>query len=225
MVVHAASGSFFLKGVTTDNARAVWTQDNEALINAHVAHLTAPLALRVRTSGWDVLGFQYLDNHRHADFKPGSPDLPAIGTALQRLAALPPPARPLRRMSQRWGQYAKDDSWRLDGDTVAHTDLHRYNILIGIDARFVDWSWPTLAAPWIDTACVALQLIQAGHEPHAAEQWCQDAPAYAGADEKAVSVFVGAAWALWRDISESSAEPWKREVAEAAARWAAHRRL
>jgi thiamine kinase-like enzyme len=128
-------------------------------------------------------------------------------------------------MSQRWGQYAKDDSWRLDGDTVAHTDLHGYNILIGSDARFVDWSWPTLAAPWIDTACVALKLIQAGHAPHTAERWCQQTPAFADADQKAVSVFVDAARALWRDISESSAELWKREVADAAGRWANHRGL
>jgi len=225
MVLHAAKGSFFLKGVTTDKPRSVWTQDNEALINPHVAHLTAPLVFRVRVSDWDVLGFAYLDNHRHADFEPESPDLPAIATALQQLAAVHPPGRPLRRMSQRWAQYAMDDGWRLDGNTVAHTDLHRYNILIGIDARFVDWSWPTLAAPWIDTACVALKLIQAGHTPQVAEQWCQKMPAYTDADPKAVSVFVAAARALWWDISASSPDPWKREVAEAADRWARHRGL
>ncbi len=70
---------------------------------------------------------------------------------------------------------------------VAYTDLYRHNIMIGDSARLVDWAWPTLAAPWIDTACIGLQLITAGHQPTAAEAWCQQLTAYAAASEYAVS--------------------------------------
>jgi thiamine kinase-like enzyme len=132
---------------------------------------------------------------------------------------------PLRRIEDRWRDYAGDDAGLLAGSTVAHTDLHRHNIMIGDRVKLVDWAWPTLAAPWLDTACIGLQLIEAGHHPEDAERWCQQSSAYAAAPADAISVFVGGACAMWREISAADRQPWKFDVTAAAERWAKHRRL
>ncbi|BCJ76977.1 hypothetical protein CS0771_65210 [Catellatospora sp. IY07-71] len=223
MIMHTAHDRYFLKGVPADHKRAVWTQSNEAAINPHVRHVSAPLIFHVAADGWDVLGFQYLDG-RHADLSPGSPDLLKITSGLQALASIPAPdGLSLRTADDRWRDYAGDHAHLLAGTTVAHTDLHRHNILIDSSAKFIDWAWPTLAAPWFDTACVGLQLIQAGHTPKDAELWCQNSPEFAAATDEAVSTFVAAARSLWAEISAADPQQWKIEVAEAARAWAEYR--
>lgn len=225
MILHTTRGRFFVKGVPADHARAVWNQANEATVNPYLRPVAPALTFRVQTREWDVLGFEYLTGHRHADLSPGSPDLGAVAAALRTLAGVQAPQGvSLLRIEDRWRDYG-DSLSVLAGSTVAHTDLHHHNIMIGDSARLVDWAWPTLAAPWIDTACVGLQMITAGHQPGGAEAWCQQLPPYAAASERAVSVFVSAARRLWTDISSADPQPWKRQVAAAAERWAAYRGL
>jgi hypothetical protein len=227
LIVHTTAGSWFIKGIRADHARAVWNQASEAAINPYVAAVTAPLEFRVRADGWDLLGFRYLAGHRHASLAPGSPDLSLIAATLQALAALPAPGDvPLRTIEDRWHDYIGDRVALLAGPVIAHTDLHRHNILIGpAGAKLVDWAWPTLAAPWVDTACAGLQLIAAGHHPAAAQRWCRQAPAYRAADGAATDAFVEAARAMWDEIAFSDPQPWKLGVAAAAGRWARHRGL
>jgi hypothetical protein len=227
MVVHTTAGSWFLKGIRSDHPRAVWNQSNEAAINPYVAPVTAPLEFRIQAEGWDVLGFGYLAGHRHASLAPGSPDLPAITAALRALATIPAPAgMPLRTIEDRWAGYIGHRADLLAGAAIAHTDLHRHNILIGTaGAKLVDWAWPTLAAPWVDTACAGVQLIAAGHHPAGAEAWCQQMPAYRAASSQAADAFTEATRLMWHEIAASDPQPWKRDVAAAASRWAAHRGL
>jgi hypothetical protein len=227
LIVHTTAGSWFIKGIHADHARAVWNQSNEAAINPYVEAVTAPLEFRVQADGWDILGFRYLVGHRHANLAPGSPDLPLIAATLQALAVLPAPDDvPLRTIEDRWHGYIGNHAALLTGPAIAHTDLHRHNILIGAaGAKLVDWAWPTLAAPWVDTACAGLQLIAAGHHPAAAQQWCQQLPAYRAADGAATDAFVAAAQAMWDEIAVSDPQPWKLGVASAARRWATHRGL
>ncbi|MEV0453906.1 phosphotransferase [Catellatospora methionotrophica] len=225
MVMHTTHDRYFLKGVPSDHKRAVWTQSNEAAINPHIRHVSAPLVFHVAAVGWDVLGFRSLDA-QHADMSPGSPDLPKITASLQALASIPAPDRlTLRTAEDRWRNYAGDHAHLLAGTTVAHTDLHRHNILIEGTAKFIDWAWPTLAAPWFDTASVGLQLIRAGHTPKDAELWCQNFPAFAEATNQAVTTFVTAARGLWAEIATTDPQPWKVEVADAADVWAGYRDL
>lgn len=227
MVMHTAHGDrYFLKGVPDDHRRAVWTQSNEALINPSVRELSAPLEFHITAAGWDVLGFRYLADHRHADLSPGSPDLPLVADMLRMLTAVPAPdGVVLRTMSDRFAKYAGARAGLLDGTTIAHTDMQAHNILIGPAARLIDWAWPTLGAAWIDTACVALHMIRAGHHPKDAELWAETLPMYASADDEAVSVLVAANVAIWTEISAAEPQPWKAEVADAARRWAQHRGL
>jgi hypothetical protein len=223
-VLTAQSGRFFLKGVPSDHRRAVWTQSNEATINPHVAAVTASLAFHIQAAGWDVLGFEYLDDHRHADLAPDSPDLPKVGQTLAVLAGLSAPQTvALRTIVDRWSEYVGERAALLGGSTIAHTDLHRHNILVAGTAKLIDWAWPTLAAPWFDTACVGLQLIVGGHKPCQAEQWCRGNPAYADATDDAVYTFVEAAQLMWHEIGVADPQPWKLDVASAAAKWAEFR--
>lgn len=217
---------YFLKGVRDDVRRAVWTQSNEAVINPSVRGLSAPLEFHITAAGWDVLGFRYLADHRHADLSPGSADLPLIADMLHTLAAVPAPEGVLlRTMSDRFAEYAGDRAHLLDGTTIAHTDMQAHNILIGPTARLVDWAWPTLGAAWIDTAFLLLHMIRAGHHPKDAERWAEALPAYATGEEEAVSVLVAGNVALWDEISTADPRPWKLEVFDAASRWARHRGL
>jgi hypothetical protein len=225
-VIHTARGRYVLKGVRSDHKRAVWTQANEALINPIVRDLTAPLLFHVEAAGWDVLGFGYLDGHRHADLSPGSPDLTKIAQTLRALAVLSPPADVvLRTMPDRFSKYAGERASLLAGTTITHTDMQAHNILIGPTAKVVDWAWPTLGAAWTDTACLALHMIRSGHHPKDAEEWGKNVPAFAAADDEAVSAFVAANAAIWTEISQADPQPWKAEVADASYRWAEHRGL
>jgi hypothetical protein len=225
LAVHAANCSMFLKGVRDDHPRAVRTQAAEARINPVIAPVTARLAFHLREEGWDILGFQYLAGYRHASLRPGSPDLPAITSVLARLAAIPGPpgGGGLRTIEDRWAEYIGDRARLLAGSVVAHTDLHRHNIMIsGAQARLIDWAWPTLAAPWVDTACAGLQLIVAGHDPAQAEAWCQQSPAYRAASPAAITAFTDAASAMWQEIAAQGRHAWTPGVAAAAAQWARH---
>ncbi|MFI5915782.1 hypothetical protein [Dactylosporangium sp. NPDC051541] len=216
---------YFLKGVP-DTARAVRTQTLEALVNPYIRDLSAPLKFHVAAAGWDVLGFRYLAEHRHADLRPGSPDLDLIANLLGRLAAVSPPeGLALRTMSDRYANYAGDHADLLDGATIAHTDMQAHNILIGSTARLVDWAWPTLAAAWVDTAFLALHMIRAGHHPKDAERWAETVPTYATAADEAVSTLVAGNVAVWDEIASADPKPWKLDVFDAARRWAHHRGL
>jgi hypothetical protein len=227
MVMDSEDGDrYFLKGVRDDVRRAVWTQSNEAAINPSVRELSAPLEFHVTAAGWDVLGFRYLDGHRHADLSPGSADLPLIADTLRTLAAVPAPEGVvLRTMSDRFGGYAGDRAGLLDGTSIAHTDMQAHNILIGPTARLVDWAWPTRGAAWLDTAFLLLHMIRAGHHPETAERWAETLPMYATAEDEAVSALVAGNVALWDEISTADPTPWKLEVFGAARRWARHRGL
>jgi hypothetical protein len=76
-VLTTEAGQVFAKGLRADYPRR-WTQDMEALINPYVATLSPRLLWRVQDE-WDMLGFELIKGS-HADYAPGSPDLPAAGT-------------------------------------------------------------------------------------------------------------------------------------------------
>ncbi len=112
----------------------------------------------------------------------------------------------------------------LAGDHLLHTDLNPHNILItGTGPRIVDWSWPTLGAAWIDTACAALWLIAEGHTPADAESWAAGVTAWADATEPALNAFTTTNSALWSQIASTDPRPWKRSMYQAAVAWCQYR--
>jgi hypothetical protein len=203
--LEAASGSFFVKGLHRDNFQARG-QDREVAVNPYLPPSCPRLRWRVQLDGWDLLGYDVLDNARPADYRPGSPDLPAVVQAIIELASVncPPETPALRRAEQRWAEHADPQLLpRLAGSRLLHTDLAPDNVLIREGrAHLVDWAWPTLGAGWIDPAVWAVRLVTAGHSAASAEHWASQIPAWHGAPPAAREGFAAANASLWAGISD-----------------------
>lgn len=223
-LAHTAGGVVFLKGLRADH-RWVWTQQREADINPYVTPLAPRLLFHVVVGGWDLLGFEAIDGH-HADYSPGSPDLPKVTEALRELAALPCPDIELRLAEQRLAGYVADpaDAEAFAGDALLHTDWNNHNVLITHDrAHLVDWGWATRGAAWLDPAHWVIWLIAAGHTPSAAEESVALLPDWALAPPRAVDAFAHASANLWEEIAGSASDDWTMNVLNAARLWQQHR--
>ncbi|TMR97321.1 hypothetical protein [Nonomuraea basaltis] len=199
--------------------------------------------------GWLILAFELINDHaRHADLRPGSPDLPAVLDVVERLyTALTPSPLPdqepaveyvSRVMASHW--HLVTDAQRalftsavgackdqyLDGDTLLPGTLGASNMLIKDgQAHVVDWSEALCGPAWINAAMLGPCLIAAGHSPEQAEAvlsaataW-MDAPADGVAGLAAVRVLP-----LLHQIHAGPVERRKAAARKADAhwQWAAH---
>jgi hypothetical protein len=125
----AAGGQVFVKGLRSDYPGVV-RQRREAMINPYVLPLAPRLRWQAEGAGWSLLGFDYLPHARHADYAPGSADLPAVVHALNQLQQIRCPDLPVKRVEQRWAAYLDDDAARclLVGQTLLHTDFNPLNV-------------------------------------------------------------------------------------------------
>lgn len=223
-LAHTTGGVVFLKGLRTDH-RWVWTQQREADINPYVTPLAPRLLFHVVADDWDVLGFETIDGH-HADYSPGSPDLPKVTDALRELASLPCPDIELRHAEQRLARYVASpaDAEDFAGNALLHTDWNNHNVLITHDrAHLVDWGWATRGAAWLDPAHWIIWLISAGHTPSAAEETVALLPTWALAPPRAVDAFADASANLWDEIAGSGPDDWTMNLLNAARLWQQHR--
>lgn len=177
--------------------------------------LSPPLLWQDQVAGWRLLGFEVVRG-RHADYAPGSADLPKVLAAMRQLTTVWCPRLPqLKRAEQRWRRYvAAEDLRLLAGDTLLHTDYNPDNVLIdgGPVARLVDWAWPTLGAPWIDPACLIVRLVFAGHTPEQAEAVAGGLPAWQQAPDRGLDVFAAALDGMWGQIAAADPSPWKAKM-------------
>ncbi|GLZ09670.1 hypothetical protein Acsp03_71360 [Actinomadura sp. NBRC 104412] len=222
-VLTTDAGSVFVKGLHRDYPRR-WTQDMEALINPYVDHLAPRLLWRVEGE-WDVLGFELLDG-RHADYQPGSADLPKVAEAVTALGSITCPDLPVKLAEHRWRHYVADPEeleW-LKGDRLLHTDYNPLNVLM-VDGRamLIDWAWPTRGAGWIDPACLVLRLMANGHSAASAEHVVTDVPAWRTAPEEGLAVFAQACVRMWEEIADANPVEWTKGMAKAAREWAPRR--
>jgi hypothetical protein len=224
-VLRTASGTVFVKGLRTDQS-GVAAQQREATINAYVLDVAPRLLWRTEVDGWDLLAFDHVQG-RHADYSPGSDDLPRVVEALDLLARIRCPDLPLKRAEQRWACYV-DDPAALDslrGDSLLHTDFNPLNVLISANSTYIiDWAWPTRGAAWIDPACFAVRLMAAGHSAADAESWAARTGVWTSAPAEGITVFAEANRRLWEEIARNDPQSWKRRMAAAASAWARHRR-
>jgi hypothetical protein len=224
--LRTATGDQFCKALPADH-RWVWTQRREAGIAPHLYGLAPVLIARLEVDGWDIVLFEAL-NGRHADYSPGSPDLPAVVTLLEAIAARPCPPIELRDAGERLRNYVSDpaDLRYFAGSALLHTDLNNANIIVDTGgARIVDWGWATRGAAWLDPAYWALWLISAGHHPAAAEQWAGKLTTWCTASDAGLRAFTEAQAALWTEISgRDPNDPWFSRLADASQRWLAYRR-
>ncbi|MET9347077.1 phosphotransferase family protein [Streptomyces termitum] len=222
--VTSATGSWHVKGLRTDHPRA-WTQRREAAVAPFLTGLAPALRWRVETAGWDLLGFEALGGH-HADYTPGSPDLPEVAALLSRVGGTACPGVELRRAEQRLEHYAAhpDDLRFFAGPHLLHTDLNHANVLVDGRARLVDWAWATRGAAWLDAGYWAVWLVAAGHTPASAERWAAEVPSWSTAPAEGVTAFAAANARLWSEIAAADPSAWTRRLATAATTWHTYRR-
>ncbi|WP_326947844.1 hypothetical protein OG439_03365 [Amycolatopsis sp. NBC_01307] len=223
----------FLKGVRGVSPAMRWLR-NEVETAALVSGLAPEVLFHedIRDSDdWLIAGFAHLGG-RPAKLGPGSPDLPAVADALNRIGAIEAPH--LQSLAHRWrncwwrhiaetrpdllGRCDVDRlaAWEatapglLTGNRLLHTDLHGDQFLLGEDGEFrvVDWGWPASGAPWIDPAFMVIRLIEAGHEPAAAEAWAAAHTRWASAAPESITAFAVYVAGLW--TGKAAAEPLAR---------------
>jgi hypothetical protein len=222
--VRTVDGEFFVKGLPTDPHR-VWTQQREADLAAHVASVAPALVTHVVARGWDVLVFTAV-KARHADYRPGSPDVATTASLLRRLATIAAPPIELRRAEQRLAAYVDrpQDAGLFAGDALLHTDWNNANVLIGERTWLVDWGWATRGAPWLDAAYWIIWLIAAGHEPAGAESHAAQISAFSTAPVDAVTAFAQANARVWHEVAGTRDDVWTSRLRGASAAWARYRR-
>lgn len=220
-VVHTADRPVFLKGVNGDDRRARMLR-NEITAGRLAAGIAPEVLFAVDDAGWLVVGFEHLPG-RAADLAPGSPDLPLVAGAVNRIGEITAPElRPLRDRwadVSWWRRLADEapvvvDAWKatevsrcaarvpqlVAGDRLLHTDLHGAQFVLGDGGavNVIDWGFPGAGAPWVDAAFMVLRLVEAGHTPADAEAWAQRALAYFRADSMtAFAAFIAGMWTHW----------------------------
>jgi hypothetical protein len=78
-VLDTDSGPVFVKGIPTDHPQ-VSAQHREATVAPHLPSSCPRLFWHLELGGWSLLGHEVV-NGRHADYAPGSPDLPLAEAA------------------------------------------------------------------------------------------------------------------------------------------------
>ncbi|MDA3647639.1 hypothetical protein LZ318_36400 [Saccharopolyspora indica] len=111
------------------------------------------------------------------------------------------------------------------GGLLAHTDLHGDQFRIGTHgtAHVIDWGCPGAAAPWIDGAFLVLRLLEAGHEPGAAESWAVTNLAGFGdiTDEHltAFAAYLAGMWTHWAVTKDKPGMHHRARLARDYAAW------
>ncbi|MGW0708176.1 aminoglycoside phosphotransferase [Streptomyces sp. NPDC002643] len=217
--VQTADSVLFVKGVPIHHPQAR-TQRREAAINPHLPSSCPRLLWHVQAAGWDLIGYERLVG-RHADYRPGSPDLPLVAHALVELQNTPCPGIELKRAEDRWSGYAgAADVEQFAGTTLLHTDLAPHNMLVSDRAHLIDWAWPTRGAAWIDPAVLILRLMEAGHTASAADGWARARfPSWAAAPHASVAAFSEANARCWDEIARNDPQSWKKHMGRLAHDW------
>ncbi|MFI1577078.1 aminoglycoside phosphotransferase [Embleya sp. NPDC020630] len=183
---------------------------------------SAPRVLwRLAAAGWHLLAFEGVGG-RHADYAPGSPDLPLVMDALAEVARCPTPALALPTAWDRWGYWCDPaDEPFLAGACLMHTDPAACNVLVDGDrARLVDWAWPALGPAWIDPVLWGMRLVSAGgHTPEQARAWASRTPGWRTATPRGVRAFTGAEARRWEEDAADGVRG-AAEIAPSARAWA-----
>jgi hypothetical protein len=220
-IVRGAAGPVFVKAARDTGPHAS-SLEREAAINPYVRSVSPALRWQHCEGGWLVLGFEVAPG-RHADFTPGSPDLPAVVDAVAAFGKLSCPDIAQGWIETRWDRFT-DQPELFAGDALLYTDINPDNFLVhDAGASVVDWSWPTRGAAFIDPACLVVQLIAAGHSPADAERWASHCPTWSEADPVAIDAFAAATVRMYQHFENRDPAPWRKAMTDAVMSWADHR--
>ncbi|WP_344478702.1 phosphotransferase [Nonomuraea monospora] len=214
--LETASGLVFAKGAYQPLFAA--SLRNEAATVAWVSRIAPRLLWRIDVEGWVMLGFEHV-NGRHADYRPGSPDLPLLANAVAQLSKVPLPDHVSKGVERHFGGLGA-----MVGNRLLHTDLHQENVLISGDrAVLVDWAWACKGAAWVEPAMAAFRLMVAGHSIDEAEDWGRGLATWQ--DGTVLDKFVIANYRSWRQAADHDPRDWKLRAADMAHRWSLHRNM
>ena len=175
--LHTTTGPVFCKAIADADGNRGHMHRREIAVNPWLPRSAAPRPRwHAEAEGWLVLGFDHVPGE-HAGLSPASPDLNAVAATITTLAGsltqcpveAPHLAEQWERLSA-WRRLRRHpdahlDDWTTghldelcdwearavelaDRDSLVHTDLHSYNILVGTDgAQVVDWAWSRTGAP------------------------------------------------------------------------------
>ncbi|MGI5143937.1 aminoglycoside phosphotransferase [Streptomyces sp. CA-106110] len=222
--VQTTDRTLFVKGLPLDHPW-VWTQKREADVSPYVRGIAPELYWHAEEDGWSLLGFEFVEGG-HADFTPGSSDLPAVMATMTRLAAVTAPNLELKTMPHRFRTYVDDPadlSW-FAGNNLLHTEWNPHNVVMTSGgALLVDWGWASLGAAWIDPAVWLLWLIARGHTPEQAEWAVAAHPAWGSAPPAGLDALARVQHRIWDSIAAESTDGWAEPMQVAARAWDAHR--
>lgn len=222
-IVECEAGPVFVKAVREPSPHAS-SLDREAEINPYVRSVSPALRWRMAGNGWIILAFDVAVGN-YADFTPASPDLPAVVDSVNAIGAIECPSLAYDWRETRWDRFTDQPSI-FGGDALLYTDINPDNFLVSDNGvAVVDWSWPTRGAAFIDPACLAVQLIAAGHTPADAEQWTQRCTAWQSARPEAIDAFATATVRMYRHFENRDPAPWRKAMTIAVTAWAAHRNI
>ncbi|MCF6475744.1 aminoglycoside phosphotransferase [Nonomuraea sp. MG754425] len=214
--LETASGPVFVKGAGQPLFAA--SLAHEAATVAFVPGIAPRLLWRIDAAGWVMLGFEHVEG-RHADYRPGSPDLPLLAHAVTQLGQVPLPEHVSKRVERHYNGLPA-----MSGNHLLHTDLHPANVLVSGDrAVLVDWAWACKGAAWVEPAMLAFRLMAAGHSVEGAEDWGRGLATWQ--DGTALDEFVIANHRSWRRAADLDPLDWKVRAAGMAHQWSVHRRL
>lgn len=220
-IVDCATGPVFVKAVRESSPEAP-SLSREAQINPYVRAVSPALQWQLHKGGWVILAFDVVSG-THADFAPGSPDLPAVADAVNAIGMIDCPDVAGDWRETRW-DWCTDDASRFAGDALLYTDINPDNFLMtGNGVSVVDWSWPTRGAGFIDPACLVVQFVAAGHASAQAEGWAQRCAAWQAADPEAINAFAMATVRMYQHFENRDPAPWRAAMTRAAIAWATYR--
>lgn len=251
--LHTATGPVFCKAIADATGTRGHMHRHEATVNPLLPPTVAPrIRWKIEAEGWLILGFDHVPG-RHTDLSPGSDDLADVATTVltltEHLTHCPAKAPRLAEQWDRlaaWRRLAKSpdpqlDPWAAnhldeliaweargieaaDGDSLVHTDLHSYNILIDAKgAQVVDWAWSRTAAAAVDVAFLTARLIAAGHSPDAAERWADQLPVWSTLDRNTRTALAAAIWGIWAYKHTEQPRPLWNQLVPAAGVWTRYR--
>lgn len=251
--LHTETGTLFCKGIADADGKRGRMHRHEAAVNRFLPPAVAPRLLwRTEADGWLLLGFEHSPGH-HVDLSPGSADLDPVRDVVTAMAAglstvtvdAPSLAEQWARLAA-WRRLAKDapadlDPWARDhideltswettavehvtGNTLAHTDLHALNLLSNDGkVQIVDWAWSRNASPAADPAFLITRLIEAGHDPAAAETWAEQLPLWQQTPAETKTAFAVAIWGIWEYLERHQPLAHRAALTTAARSWARYR--
>lgn len=223
-IAEGAHGRAFVKAMRHREGGRLASLRREEQIAPHLRGIAPGLLWSAECDQWVALGFEVADG-RCTNFAPGSPDLPAVVSAIERIGSLPLPDVAREWHETRWDRFTRDPDERalLRGNALLHTDINPSNFLLGDRMWVVDWAWPTRGAALINPACFVVQLVSAGHSAAEAEKWAEGCAAWCGANPRALDAFAVATTRMYRSFAQRRGATWLTAMADAAEAWATHR--